>query len=153
MPPRLERAGKIDSANRARAKLDIMKNAYHALKQRQSPYKTLLGSLLGAVLALIGFVMIAAADTGMVFLYLLPPTLIGLGARIIGQCFEWPLLFIPAASAACVYLTVFGYLLPFKSADLIVVPLGIALAAFLARKPLSDLEKNALWQARLGKFE
>lgn len=114
MPPRLERAGKIDSANRARAKLEIMKNTYHALKQRQSPYKTLLGSLLGAVLALIGFVMIAAADTGMVFLYLLPPTLIGLGARIIGQCFEWPLLFIPAASAACVYLTVFGYLLPFK---------------------------------------
>ncbi|MCL2918922.1 hypothetical protein [Shewanella litorisediminis] len=153
MPPRLERAGKIDSAARARAKLEIMENAYRALKQRQSPYKTLLGSLLGAVLALIAFVMIAAADTGMVFLYLLPPALIGLGARIIGQCFDWQLLLIPVASATCVYLTVFGYLLPFHSADLIVVPLGVALAAFLARKPLSDLEKKALWQAKLGKFD
>lgn len=153
MPPRLERAGKIDSAKRARAKMAMMENALNALIARQSVYKTLLGSLIGAVLALGAFATLAQQDLGMVFLYILPPVLIGLGARVLGQCFEWQLLLIPAATAAMVYLVVFSYLLPFHSEDLIVVPLGIGLAGFCARTRLTALEKNALWYAQMGKFD
>ncbi|AZQ11673.1 hypothetical protein [Shewanella khirikhana] len=153
MPPRLERAGKIDSAKRARTKMTMMENAFNALMARQSVYKTLFGSLIGAVVALGCFTVLAQQDLGMVFLYLLPPVLIGLGARVLGQCFEWQLLLIPAATAAVVYLVVFSYLLPFHSEDLIVVPLGIGLAGFCARTRLTALEKNALWYAKMGKFE
>ncbi len=153
MPLRLERAGKIDSANRARAKLAIMENALITLTARQSAYKTLLGSMIGAVVALSTFIALAQQDLGMVFLYILPSVLIGVGARMLGQCFEWQLLLIPAIAAAGVYLLVFAYLLPFNSEDLIVVPLGIGLAWFCARPRLTALEKNALWYAKMGKFD
>ncbi|MBT1443546.1 hypothetical protein KJI95_03290 [Shewanella sp. JM162201] len=149
MPPRHSSAAKANSVSRANAKRQLLENTYQQLKSRQSLYKTALGSLLGAVAALILFALLAQADSGMLLLYLLPPLAIGFGARLLGRCFEWPLLLIPAALAAMVYGISFGWLLPFDSRDLIVIPIGIGLCFYAAKQPLNELQKQAIWQSKI----
>ncbi|QSX41507.1 hypothetical protein [Shewanella cyperi] len=153
MRPRRSHAGKIDSANAAKAKLDILQNAYDGLRQKQSAYRTLLGALLGAVPALALFAYLNSTLSGVLVLYLVPPLFIGLGARALGHCYEWPLLLIPGAVSLLSLLVVILAALKFNYLDLIIVPAGVGLAMFVARKRLTVTEQKALWQAKLGKLK
>ncbi|QSX37944.1 hypothetical protein [Shewanella sedimentimangrovi] len=153
MRPRRSHAGKIDSANAAKAKLDILQNAYDGLRQKQSAYRTLLGSLLGTVPALALLAYLNSALPGVLVLYLVPPLIIGLSARALGHCYQWPLLLIPGAVALLSLLVALLSMPRFNFLDFIIVPAGVGLAMFVARKRLTVTEQKALWQAKLGKLK